>query len=55
MQIILIDTFRHFKPDEKRYTWRKHNPIKQARLDYCFVSSQFIQGIGQTILSSLYI
>ena len=30
----LVDTFRHFCPDKRRYTWRKSNPVKQARLDY---------------------
>ena len=35
----LVDTYRHFYPDCLRYTWRRHNPLKQARLDYFIVSS----------------
>ena len=38
----LIDTFRYFHPNTKRYTWRRRNPVKQARLDYFIVSSCFI-------------
>ena len=34
----LKDTYRHFYPDKRRYTWRRTNPIKQARLDYFIVS-----------------
>ena len=29
----LIDAFRHFHPDTRRYTWRRRNPVKHARLD----------------------
>ena len=35
----LIDIYREFYPNTKRYTWRKHNPLKQARLDYFLVSN----------------
>ena len=34
----LYDMFRLNHPDEKRYTWRRKNPLKQARLDYFIVS-----------------
>ena len=30
----MIDPFRENFPKLKRYTWRKKNPLKQARLDY---------------------
>ena len=30
----LRDAFRLLNPTTKRYTWRRRNPIKQARLDY---------------------
>ena len=30
----LLDAYREFHPDVNRYTWRKHNPIKQSRLDF---------------------
>ena len=29
----LTDVFRHLH-DERRYTWRRKNPVRQARLDY---------------------
>ena len=35
----LVDLYRYFHPDEKRYTWRRRNPLKQSRLDYFLVSS----------------
>ena len=35
----LLDAFRYFYPDRKRYTWRRRNPIKQARLDYIIISN----------------
>ena len=34
----LVDAFRYFHPDIKRYTWRRRNPIKQAHLDYFIIS-----------------
>ena len=30
----LCDPWRVLNPDIKRFTWRKNNPIKQARLDF---------------------
>ena len=37
----LCDVFRLNHLDEKRYTWRRKNPLKQARLDYFIVSRAF--------------
>ena len=37
----LKDAFRHFHPNMRRYTSRRKNPIKQARLDYFIVSNAF--------------
>ena len=34
----LIDSFREIHPFEKKYTWRRRNPIKQARLDFFLLS-----------------
>jgi len=31
----VIDTYRRFHSNTRKYTWRKKNPSKQARLD-CF-------------------
>ena len=43
----LIDIYRHFHPITRRYTWRRRNPIKQARLDY-FVGSSTLSDLIQT-------
>ena len=44
----LVDTFRYFHPDVHRYTWRRKNPIKQARLDYVLTSKSFVDLITST-------
>ena len=35
----LSDIYRETHHNTKRYTWRKNNPLKQARLDYFLVSN----------------
>ena len=37
----LSDAFRLIHPTTKRYTWRRRNPVKQARLDYFLISETF--------------
>ena len=37
----LSDAFRLLNPTTKRYTWRRRNPVKQARLDYFLISETF--------------
>ena len=34
----LVDAYRSIHPDIQRYTWRRKNPVKQARLNYFLVS-----------------
>ena len=34
----LIDAYRLHNPQKTRYTWRRKNPLKQARLDYFLIS-----------------
>lgn len=34
----MIDIYREQHPENKRYTWRKSNPIKQTRLDFFLIS-----------------
>ena len=49
----LVDFFRHCNPNLKRYSWRRTNPIKQARLDYFIGSASLTDLItGCTIKSS---
>ena len=38
----LSDLYRYFHPETKRYTWRRKNPIKQARLDMFLASSNIL-------------
>ena len=33
----LVDSYRHQHPSARRFTWRKQNPVKQARLDFCLI------------------
>ena len=39
IELDMVDIFLYMNPDVKRYTWRKKNPVKQARLDYFLVPS----------------
>ena len=44
----LQDSFRSLHPELKRYSWRKKNPTKQARLDFFLTSyslSSFVYSI----------
>ena len=34
----LVDIYRHQHPSAHRFTWRKRNPVKQARLDLYLIS-----------------
>ena len=34
-----IDVYRKMHPEKKHYTWRRHNPFKQAQLHYFLVSN----------------
>ena len=42
-----IDTYRHFHPDTKSYTYRTRDCKLKARLDYCFSSPSLISSIKQ--------
>ena len=44
----LVDTFRYFNPEIKRFTWRRQNPLKQARLDDLIASSSFTDLVNKT-------
>lgn len=38
----LFDVFREMYPDKRKYTWRKFNSIKQARLDYFLINEELL-------------
>ena len=44
----LVDTFRNLYPKLNRYTWRKPNSDKMARLDYFIVSNHLMDLIPET-------
>ena len=50
----LIDFFRAIHPKTKRYTWRRQNPIKQARLDYFIGSRTLLDLITKCNISAGY-
>ena len=44
----LTDVYtRDLHPDTHRYTWRRKNPLKQARLDYYLASNTFLDLINK--------
>ena len=42
----LVDIFRELHPESKRFTWRKKNPLKQARLDFFLVTNNLEYSIS---------
>ena len=41
-QYDLSDIYRDLHPDTKRFTWKRRNPVKQARLDLFLASSNIL-------------
>ena len=50
----LTDPFRENHPEVKRYSWRKRNPLKQARLDFFLTSETITQFVQQSKIESSY-
>ena len=50
----IIDPFRENCPQLKRYTWRRRNPIKQARLDFFLTSEGLFQFTQQCKIGPSY-
>ena len=50
----LVDAFRQLNPNISRFTWRKKNPIKQARLDYFLISESTLDVVQQCNIKSSY-
>ena len=38
----LTEVHKDLHPDTHRYTWRRKNPLQQARLDYYLASNTFL-------------
>ena len=50
----LCDIYRHLHPQNKRFTWRKKHPLKQARLDYFLASTSILDVIKNCEISLSY-
>ena len=50
----LQDSFRYLYPDQRRYTWRRKNPTKHARLDYFLVSRSLMDLISDSTIKPGY-
>ena len=49
----LSDVYREIYPEKIRYTWRKPNPLKQARLDFFLISNSLLNMVqANDILAS---
>ena len=53
-QYYLIDPFRDQNPDTKRFTWRRKNPLKQARLDFFLISEPLLSSVNKCIIAPSY-
>ena len=51
----LIDPFRKLNPETRLYTWRKVNPIQQARLDFFLVSTELSSNIVKSSIEHSYL
>ena len=50
----LLDIYRYTHQSSRRYTWRKRNPLKQARLDFFLVSSTMTDLIDKCDIEAGY-
>lgn len=50
----LFDPFRDLHPTLKRYTWRRKNPLKQARLDLFLVTESIINSVKKSYIETGY-
>ena len=53
-ELDMTDAFRTFHPDRKRFTWHRKHPLKQARLDYFFISHCFSDLVTKCEIKSSY-
>ena len=50
----LLDIYRQQHPNIRRYTWRKKNPQKQARLDYFLISETLLDTVSNSEIKPAY-
>jgi len=41
-ELDLCDVWREINPEIQRFTWRRNNPLQQARLDFCLIAENLI-------------
>ena len=50
----LSDIYRDLNPTSKRFTWRRRNPVKQARLDFFLASKNILDITKKCCINSSY-
>lgn len=50
----LLDPYREHHPESKRYTWRRKNPLKQARLDYFLINENLFTTTEKVTIEPSY-
>ena len=53
-ELELVDVYRYLYPNQKRYTWRKKNPVKQERLDYFLANTSMTDIIDKCSINPGY-
>ena len=52
--INLVDPWRIYNENTKRYTWHRKNPIKMARLDFYLLSEELLSRVEKTSIMNGY-
>ena len=50
----LLDPFREKYPIQKKFTWKKRSPCKQARLDFFLISETLMQYVKNSMIDPSY-
>ena len=50
----LFDPYRESHPNQRRYTWRRKTPLKQARLDFFLISENLLSAINKISIEESY-
>ena len=53
-QFGLVDIYRYINPESRRYTWRKRQPIKQARLDFFLINTSMVEIVMKSNIKTSY-
>jgi len=51
----LSDIWRIKNPSTRRYTWRRHKPLQQSRIDYWLISDTSIYEVSQCNIDTAYL